>query len=304
MTDEETKIVEGMDDLKLEKKEKKKKKKTKDTGDAGDLDLAEKPKKKKKEKKADDGAGPSLDLDLGAKKKKTKKTKKSSKDEDGDENDAEAGAGELDLTLDKKKKKKDKGKKKDGPKAIASTWGNMEQLNKEDMAAHGYDELLTRVFDKMETMGVGKGSKGSKRIVCKPPMMVRIGTKKSGYQNFGQTCDDLKRSTKHVMQYILHETGTSGNLDITNQLIMRGRFKPAHMENVLRDYIKEYVQCTTCKSANTSLDKIDRLTFMNCHDCSSRRTVASMQAGFQAVVGKRKKLREKQGIGAGNAAAL
>jgi len=226
-----------------------------------------------------------------------KEKKKSSKDEDDEEATA---AGELDLG---KKKKKDKKKtKEDKPAAKTSTWGNMEQLDEADMASHSYGDLLLRVFDRMEQMGVGKGSKGTKRIVCKPPNMVRIGTKKSGYQNFGQTCKDLNRSTKHVMQYILAETGTSGNLDITEQLIMRGRFKPAHMENILRDYIKEYVQCATCKSANTSLDKIDRLTFMNCMDCSSRRTVASMQAGFQAVVGKRKKLREKQGVGAGNAA--
>ena len=54
-------------------------------------------------------------------------------------------------------------------------------------------------------------------------------------------------------------------------------------------------------SQHSVLDKIDRLTFMNCHDCSSRRTVLAMNAGFQAITGKRKKLREKQGMGVGNA---
>jgi len=176
-----------------------------------------------------------------------------------------------------------------------------EEIDEEKMARYDYETLLFRVFDKMENIGVGKGAKGSKRIVCAPPTMVRIGTKKSGYQNFGVTCDGLARQHKHVMQYILAETGTSGNLDMTNQLILRGRFKPSHMENILREYIREYVQCGTCKSANTVLEKIDRLTFMACNDCSSRRTVLAMTAGYQAVTGKRKKLREKQGMGTGNA---
>lgn len=289
-----------LDDLELKKKKKKdKKEKKKDAGDGEEV--VEKKEKKKKDKKKGDDALP--EFSLGDKKKKPKKdkSKKSSKDDDDEGGDDTAAVGELDLG--KKKKDKKKVKKEDRPVSTkASVWGNMEQLDETQMANHTYDNLLVRVFDRMEQQGVGKGSKGTKRIVCKPPTMVRIGTKKSGYQNFGQTCRDFNRSTKHVMQYILHETGTSGNLDITEQLIMRGRFKPAHMENILRDYIKEYVQCATCKSANTTLDKIDRLTFMNCMDCSSRRTVASMQAGFQAVVGKRKKLREKQGVGAGNAA--
>lgn len=282
-------IDEQLGDLKKKKKkrskegEKEKKEKKKEVGDGED---AEKPKSRSRKDKTDKTESElPLAFEITGKKKNKRKDKKPDSNADG-----------LQLTK-KKNNKKDK-----NVKVVSSVWGNMEQLNEADMAVHSYDDLLTRVFDRMDQLGVGKGSKGSKRIVCKPPTMVRIGTKKSGYQNFGQTCDDLGRTTKHVMQYILHETGTSGNLDITNQLIMRGRFKPAHMENILRDYIKEYIQCVTCKSANTTLDKIDRLTFMNCLDCSSRRTVASMQAGFQAVVGKRKKLREKQGVGAGNAA--
>lgn len=289
MADDDKKIDVDMENLSLEKKKKKKTKKPVEDG-GPDLDLGGKKEKKKKTKKPAGGdgdtGGAAPELDLGEKKKKPKKKKTG---------DDEAAAPGLELGDKKPKKKKEK-----GPVAKERV---MEELDESQMASYQYEDLLYRVFDKMESMGVGKGSKGSKRIVCKPPLMVRIGTKKSGYQNFGTTCEALSRSTKHVMQYILAETGTSGNLDITNQLILRGRFKPAHMENILREYIKEYVQCATCKSANTILDKIDRLTFMNCHDCSSRRTVLAMNAGFQAITGKRKKLREKDTTGKSNAMA-
>merc|ERR1712050_95103 len=271
---------------KKEKKEKKSDKKEASPSPDLDLDLKKKKKKEKKEKAADADLG---DLDLTKKKKKKDKKEKTEKSEDVDA---------LDLS-----EKKDKKKKKVKKTEATATERKMEELDEENMATYGYDCLLNRVFDLMEENSVGKGAKGfGKRIVCPPPQMVRIGTKKSGYQNFGITCESLNRQAKHVMQYILAETGTSGNLDgDAKQMILRGRFKPSHMENVLREYIKEYVHCATCKSANTILEKLDRLTFMICNDCSSRRTVMAMTTGFQALVGKRKKQREKGGAGTSNA---
>jgi len=297
MADEEKKIVDDLGELDLgEKKKKKKDKKEKkekkekspaldDAGGELELDLKKKKKKKKTEDKKEEDVVGDLDLTKKKKKKTKDKSEKSEKSED---------IVDLDLT-GKSKKKKDKNK-------VVATERKMEELDEANMATYGYDTLLDRVFDLMEENSVGKGAKGfGKRIVCPPPQMVRIGTKKSGYQNFGITCQSLNRQAKHVMQYILAETGTSGNLDQKEQMILRGRFKPSHMENVLREYIKEYVQCATCKSANTVLEKLDRLTFMNCNDCSSRRTVMAMTAGFQALVGKRKKQREKGGAGTSNA---
>lgn len=280
----------GEKKVKKVKKEKKEKKSAPVDGEIGDVDLDLKKKKKvKKEKTADAEIG---DLDLDLSKKKKKKTKeKSEKSEKSDDIEA------LDLSGKKKKEKK---VKKAETSAVER---KMEELDEANMASYGYIDLLDRVFDLMEENSVGKGAKGfGKRIVCLPPQMVRIGTKKSGYQNFGVTCECLNRSPKHVLQYVLAETGTSGNLDgDAKQIILRGRFKPSHMENVLREYIKEYVQCGTCKSANTTLEKMDRLTFMSCNDCSSRRTVLAMTTGFQALVGKRKKQREKTGAGTSNA---
>lgn len=296
MADDDKKVIDEMADLDLgDKKKKKKEKKEKkekkpaagdnETAASPDLDLDLKKKKKKKDK-TDGELG---DLDLGTKKKKkVKKSEKSEKSEDVD-----------DLDLSGKKPTKKKVKKSEAKNA---TERKMEELDEANMANYGYTDLLERVFDFMEEQQAGKGAKGfGKRIICPPPSMVRIGTKKSGYQNFGATAECLNRQPKHVMQYILAETGTSGNLDQKNQMILRGRFKPSHMENVLREYIKEYVQCATCKSANTMLEKLDRLTFMNCNDCSSRRTVLAMTTGFQALVGKRKKQREKGGAGTSNA---
>ena len=122
-----------------------------------------------------------------------------------------------------------------------------------------------------------------------------MGTKKTVYENFGQTCADLNRDPKHVLNYILVEIGTTGNITDKGGFVIRGKFTSAQMEKILKPYIKEYVLCKTCKRANTTLSKTDRLTFMDCQDCSSRTTVAVTKKGFEALTGKRKKIKLQQG---------
>ena len=76
---------------------------------------------------------------------------------------------------------------------------------------------------------------------------------------------------QHLLAFLFAELGTSGAIDGSNQLIMKGlfftnfdqnfltfshtltvvvfagRFQQKHIENVLRRYIKEYVTCHTCR---------------------------------------------------------
>jgi len=98
---------------------------------------------------------------------------------------------------------------------------------------------------------------------------------------------------KHVQAFLLAELGTSGSIDANNQLIIKGRFQQKQIESVLRRYIKDYVACHTCRSPDTILQKDTRLFFIQCETCGSRRSVASIKSGFQAVTGKRAAIRAK-----------
>lgn len=53
----------------------------------------------------------------------------------------------------------------------------------------------------------------------------------------------------------------------------------------------EYVTCKTCKSPDTELSKGEnRLYFLTCNSCGSRRSVTAIKTGFTAQIGKRKKM--------------
>ncbi|XP_068142730.1 LOW QUALITY PROTEIN: eukaryotic translation initiation factor 2 subunit 2 [Drosophila tropicalis] len=307
-------------------KKKKKKKTTFDLdaalgldGEAGKKDDA------KDESLADGGAADlddNLELDLESFGKKKKKKKKpfnldelegalpQDGAEDGnnvagtaaiDEPEEEEINLDMDFSMARKKKKS---KKKDLDELFADKLGDEKNEDKENVEDNSstwagsdrdytYDELLKRVFeiilDKNPDMAAGRKPK----FVMRPPQVLRVGTKKTSFANFMDIAKTLHRLPKHLLDFLLAELGTSGSMDGNQQLIIKGRFQPKQIENVLRRYIKEYVTCHTCRSPETILQKDTRLFFLQCESCGSRCSVASIKSGFQAVTGKRAAIRAK-----------
>jgi len=158
-----------------------------------------------------------------------------------------------------------------------------------------YTELLERVFDIMRAKNPNMAQGEKRRFVMKPPSVIRVGSRKSGFINFVEICKMMHRQPDHVLGFLLTELGTSGTLDGSNSLILKGRFQQKQMESVLRRYIREYVTCHTCKSPDTIMSKENRLFFLTCETCGARNSVSSIKAGFSAVVGKRSRIRAKEG---------
>lgn len=156
-----------------------------------------------------------------------------------------------------------------------------------------YDELLARVFEIMRQKNPDMVAGEKKKFVMKPPQVVRAGAKKTSFVNFTEICRLLHRQPKHLMAFLMAELGTSGSVDGTNQLVIKGRFQQKQIENVLRRYIKEYVTCHTCRSPETMLQRDTRLYFLQCETCGSRCSVATIKSGFQAMTSKRAAIRAK-----------
>ncbi|KAL1475882.1 hypothetical protein MTO96_019105 [Rhipicephalus appendiculatus] len=285
-----------------------------------------------KENREDKDDDPTLDLDdfSGLKKKKKKKKPFSLEDmdaalpeaepreessvvadEDRDEERDGAFDDDLDFNLPKKKKKKkkitfdavdtesgaagddenddttfDDMDTKSSTTSSSNTWSGSDR-------DYTYDELLQRVFNIMREKNPDMVAGEKKKLVMRPPQVLKVGTKKSSFANFLEICKMLHRQPKHVQAFLLAELGTSGSVDANNQLIIKGRFQQKQIENVLRRYIKEYVTCHTCRSPDTILQKDTRLFFLQCEKCGSRCSVVSIKSGFQAVTGKRAAIRAK-----------
>merc|ERR1712038_662356 len=200
-----------------------------------------------------------------------------------------------DSFADKKKKKKkkkvnvddlddgDADKENEGEGDSADPWTGSDR-------DYLYDELLQRVFGIMRDKNPDMVAGEKKKFVMRPPQVVRVGSKKTAFANFSEIAKMLHRQPKHLLAFLFAELGTSGAIDGSNQLIMKGRFQQKHIENVLRRYIKEYVTCHTCRSPDTILNKETRLFFLQCMTCHSSCSVQTIKTGFQAVTGKRRLL--------------
>ncbi|WYZ41557.1 hypothetical protein EsH8_V_000452 [Colletotrichum jinshuiense] len=251
-------------------------------------------------------------LDLSMKKKKKKKVLK-----DGDDAAEEAPAGEdggLDLTMKKKKKKPKtaketeeddfaaklkaldlEGKEEGGEAEGTADDGDMDVgtgiWQHDETKALSYSLLLNRFFHQLSQKNPDHALSGSKSYKIPPPQCMREGNKKTIFANLAEICKRMKRTDEHVTAYLFSELGTSGSVDGSRRLVIKGRFQQKQLENVLRKYIIEYVTCKTCKSADTELSKGEnRLYFITCNSCGSRRSVTAIKTGFSAQIGKRRKM--------------
>lgn len=151
-----------------------------------------------------------------------------------------------------------------------------------------YQELLNRVF-KILRQNNPELAGEKRRYTIVPPQVAREGSKKTIFANLADICRRLNRPIDHVVQFLFTELGTSGSIDGSQRLVLKGRFQQKNIEVIIRRYIVEYVTCKTCKSPETSLSKENRLFFLQCESCGSTRSVSGVKSGYQANLVKRSK---------------
>ena len=196
------------------------------------------------------------------KKKKSKKPKDTEQANDGDEATAVVD-GELDLAGLKKKKKKKTTKTTDADDfdaKLASAGvdeaaepaeeealvdeGDMEKgtgiWQHSSTQPIGYTHLLSRFFTLLHDSHPDLLSGGSRSYKIPPPQCLREGNKKTIFANIPDICKRMKRTDEHVTQFLFAELGTSGSVDGSKRLVIKGRFQQKQIENVLRRYIGMY----------------------------------------------------------------
>ncbi|ORY35001.1 domain found in IF2B/IF5-domain-containing protein [Naematelia encephala] len=248
--------------------------------DGGDL-FADMKKKKKKKKDIPLDLESAEPISVDGMDLKKKKSKKQTSDfaKELDEMDAEADGDDAVV---------DDGDLGDDIFAAAADGG--ADTGKEAWVIEGrdptYPELLKRFFTLLHTHNPELAGE-KRRYTIVPPQVAREGTKKTVFANLTDICRRMHRQPEHVIQFLYSELGTQGSIDGAQRLVMKGRYNQKQIENVLRKYIVEYVTCKICKSPDTLLGKENRLYFMTCESCGSRRSVSAIKAGYQAQIGKR-----------------
>ena len=197
-----------------------------------------------------------------AKKKKSKKPK-DDEAKDGGDDAAPAADGEFDPTALKKKKKKKVTKTTDTEdfdaklaEAGVNESGEADENGTEQATTEegdlelgtgiwqhsatqpiSYPLLLSRFFSLLHNSHPDLMSGGTRSYKIPPPQCLREGNKKTIFANIADICKRMKRTDEHVTQFLFAELGTSGSVDGSRRLVIKGRFQQKQIENVLRRYI-------------------------------------------------------------------
>lgn len=161
-----------------------------------------------------------------------------------------------------KKPKKHKNKKEKELETSEST----------DKPDYSYQELLGRVYSSMEINQI-QVIKQNKSL--KIPFVQRVSSKKTGWMNFNDCCSCIGRDKNLIINYLTSELSTEASIDGNGVLLIRGIYTQKNIENILRKFVVNFVQCLVCKSLETSIRKEQstRINFLDCNTCKSSRAL-------------------------------
>jgi len=165
--------------------------------------------------------------------------------------------------------------------------------NSKEQGYTPYQILLARGYEIMAKQNPNIKSRKKCRIL--PPMVSLSGRKKTVYANMKETVELLKRDFEHLKDFLYAELGTTGSVDGSKRLILKGRFRVGQVQSVLGKYAENYVICENCTSPLTKLtrDAATRLYSMKCDTCNSERRVQAIRSGFRAKMrGERRTQRQ------------
>jgi len=125
-----------------------------------------------------------------------------------------------------------------------------------------YTLLLDGIY---ETLNDNNKLFGNKNVnISKPD--IKYENRKTFWYNYGKNCSQINRTTEQIKKFIEKEMAVETSVNDKLNLILRGRYNFAMIAGTYKKYIKNYVQCTTCKSIDTEIirNSSNRLDYLKC----------------------------------------
>jgi translation initiation factor 2 subunit 2 len=125
-----------------------------------------------------------------------------------------------------------------------------------------YTQLLDEIYEIISDNNQMFGS--SNANVSKPD--IKYENRKTFWYNYGKNCSQLNRSTFQLKLFFEKELAVESSINDKSNLILRGKYNFNLIASTFKKYIKNYVQCSTCKSIQTEIirNSSNRLDYLKC----------------------------------------
>ena len=144
------------------------------------------------------------------------------------------------------------------------------------MAGDNYIELLNRAKEVLpETI------ENHERFEI-PELDILQEGKITVFRNFIDVTDKLRRDPQHLLQFLLRELGTPGNIE-GRRAVFKAKISPASINEKIGTYTETYVICSECGLPDTKMVKEDRTLILECEACGARRSINVRKASKAEV---------------------
>ncbi|MEK0318031.1 MAG: translation initiation factor IF-2 [Nitrosopumilus sp.] len=140
------------------------------------------------------------------------------------------------------------------------------------MAKADYEKLLKRIE--------GNLSDEKKQTTTRfelPTVDVMWEGQKTFLRNFAEFPKILRRNPDKVLQYLSKEFAVPAER-IGDKAMFIGRRDPDDFTRLFQIYVKDYLECPTCRSPDTKIVKENRITFLICEACGAKSTMKGKYA--------------------------
>jgi translation initiation factor 2 subunit 2 len=92
------------------------------------------------------------------------------------------------------------------------------------------------------------------------------------FRNFIDVTDKLRRDPQHLLQFLLKELGTPGNIE-GRRAVFKAKINPQQIDDKIQMYTETYVICSECGLPDTKMTKDGRTLMLECEACGARRPI-------------------------------
>ena len=92
------------------------------------------------------------------------------------------------------------------------------------------------------------------------------------FRNFIDVTDKLRRDPQHLLQFLLRELGTPGNIE-GRRAVFKAKISSSSINEKIETYTETYVICSECGLPDTKIVKDDRTLILECEACGARRSI-------------------------------
>ncbi|KAG2476984.1 MAG: Translation initiation factor 2 subunit beta [Nitrosopumilales archaeon] len=135
-----------------------------------------------------------------------------------------------------------------------------------------YEKLLKRIENNLSN-----AEKQTSTRFELPIVDVMWEGQKTFLRNFAEFPKVLRRDPDKVLQYLSKEFAVPAER-IGDKAMFIGRRDPDDFTRLLQIYVKDYLECPTCKSPDTKIVKENRISFLICEACGAKSTMKGKYA--------------------------